>query len=218
MIAQPGRRDDDAHELGYRSATTIIAPWPRALLKPGHLAAMKEKTVFTGGISRFEGRMEAPRLPVEARGPDVVLLGGRGGSGVSAATIAEATTSSGHRWRVLGATPDDSWSADPWTDLISARVVVSWAGQNSIADVAAAGAAAVIVPQERPFYEQRETARAVKSAGLAIVATQWPAADAWPELINRAARLRPDWSGWKVKGAAARAAAAIDETGRGVRR
>ena len=217
LIAQPGRRDDAAHELGYRAATTIVAPWPRALLNPPHLAAVKDKTIFTGGISRFEGRARTVRPPADRSDGNVVMLGSRGGSGVPAAAIADAMASSGRRWRVLGATPDDAWSADPWDELTAAGVVVAWAGQNSIADLAAAGAAAVIVPQDRPFGEQVETALAVERAGLAIVKTEWPPADAWPELIDRAIRLRPDWSRWEVHGAAARAAATIDATARGRR-
>ncbi|MET0830409.1 MAG: hypothetical protein ABWY26_12855 [Microbacterium sp.] len=215
VIAQPGRRNDAAHELGYRSATTIVAPWPGALLRPPHLAKVKEKTVFTGGISRFDGRERAPRSEHPAADGNVVLLGSRGGSAVSGSAIAAAMASSGSRWRVLGATPDGGWTADPWDELASAGVVVGWAGQNSIADIAAADASAVIVPQERPFAEQLETALAVDRAGLAVVATAWPPAEAWPELIERAAHLQPDWSRWEVRGAAARAAAAIDATARG---
>ena len=214
VIAQPGRRNDAAHELGYRAATTIVAPWPVALLDPPHLATVKEKTVFTGGISRFDGRDRPPRAQQRAADRNVVLLGGRGGSTVSASAIADAMASSGSVWRLLGATSDDSWSADPWDDLTTADVVVGWAGQNSIADIAAADASAVIVPQERPFAEQLETALAVDRAGLAVVATTWPTSDAWPELIERAALLQPDWSRWEVRGAAARAAAAIDATAR----
>ena len=175
---------------------------------------MKGKTVFTGGISRFDGRRRVSRSEQPAAERNVVLLGSRGGSGVPASAIADAMTSSGNAWRRLGATPDDPWSADPWDDLTSAGVVVGWAGQNSIADIAAAGASAVIVPQERPFAEQLETALAVDRAGLAVVAATWPSADAWPELIERAAHLQPDWSLWEVRGAAARAAAAIDATAR----
>ncbi len=217
LIAQPGRRNDAAHELGYRAATTIVAPWPVALLNPPHLATVKEKTVFTGGISRFDGRDRAPRSEQQATDRNVVLLGSRGGSAVSESAIADAIASSGSPWRVLGATPDGTWAADPWDDLTSAGVVVGWAGQNSIADIAAAGAPAVIVPQERPFAEQLETALAVDRAGLAVVATTWPSADAWPELIERAAHLQPDWSRGEVRGAAARAAAAIDATARSCR-
>jgi len=217
VFAQPGRRDDAAHRIGYRAATTIIAPWPRALLRPAHLEDMRDKTVYTGGISRFEDRadFDPPRAPHPRR--DVVLLGGRGGADVTASAIADAAASSGHRWRNLGATPDATWSTDPWTDLTSARVVVSWAGQNSIADLAAADAAAVVIPQQRPFAEQLEMASALDRAGLAVVATEWPPAAEWQELIDRATNLRPDWSQWGVPGAAVRAADAIYRTAMGVR-
>ena len=123
-----------------------------ALLNPPHLAAVKDKTVFTGGISRFDGRDRPPRGSAAGSSDrNVVLLGSRGGSTVSASAIADAMASSGSAWRLLGATPDDAWSADPWDDLTTAGVVVGWAGQNSIADIAAAGASAVIVPQEQAF-------------------------------------------------------------------
>ena len=217
VIAQPGRREDPAHQLGYQSATTILAPWPRALLQPTCLDGVAHKTVYTGGISRFEDRMPPSASPARADRLDVVLLGGRGGSSASPTAVAEAAASSGYRWRNLGGTSDAEWSIDPWEDLLSARVVVAWAGQNSVADLAAASAAAVVIPQERPFAEQRETALALESAGLAVVATEWPENDAWPELIDRAAQLRADWSHWQVAGAAARAADAIEATARGRR-
>ena len=97
VIAQPGRRNDAAHELGYRAATTIVAPWPVARPNPPHLATVKEKTVFTGGISRFDGRDRPPRAQQRAADRNVVLLGSRGGSTVSASAIADAMTSSGSR-------------------------------------------------------------------------------------------------------------------------
>ncbi len=212
VIAQPGQRDDAAHQLGYRTATTIVAPWPRALLQPAHLDRVADKTVYTGGISRYEHRMRPSAALAGAERRDVILLGGRGGSNASSVAVDEAAAASGYRWRILGATPDAAWSSDPWEDLLSARVVVAWAGQNSIADLAAANAAAVIIPQDRPFDEQLDTARAVDRAGLAVVATRWPATDAWPQLLARADGLRPDWSQWQVAGAAARAAAAIETT------
>lgn len=217
VVAQPGRRDDRTHALGYRSATTILAPWPDALLQPAHLHEWSAKTVYTGGISRFEDRMPVSpsREPLD-RG-DVVLLGGRGGGGASPTAVDEAAISTGCRWRNLGGSPGAGWSEDPWSDLISARVVVAWAGQNSVADLAAASAAAVVIPQERPFAEQRETARALERAGLAIVSSHWPSSDSWPDLIDAATALRADWSGWQVAGAAARAADVIDATARGCR-
>ncbi|SDH57022.1 glycosyltransferase [Microbacterium pygmaeum] len=216
LIAQPGARDDSAHHLAFQAATTIVAPWPRSLLEPAHLAAFGNKTVYTGGISRYEARLATPP-PTSPRGDDIVVLGGAGGSAVSGGDIASAAQATGRRWHDLGATPDATWSADPWGELTTAGAVVSWAGQNAIADLAAAETPAIVIPQERPFAEQRETARALEQAGLAIVIPEWPERSAWSSLIERATNLRPDWDRWEVRGAAARAARAICETAGGCR-
>ena len=61
LIAQPGLRDDAAHQLGFRAATRIVAPWPQALLQPAHLAEVAHKTFYTGGISRYEDRIHRAR-------------------------------------------------------------------------------------------------------------------------------------------------------------
>lgn len=220
VMTQPGVRDDDAHRLAFRAATTIIAPWPYELLAPAHLVDLSAKTVYTGGISRFEGRQDASSKRDSTRGDaaqNVVLLGGRGGSGVTDDDAAAAAAATGDHWRNLGGTRGASWSADPWKELSTADVVVAWAGQNSVADLAAAGARAIVIPQDRPFDEQRDTAHALEHAGLAVTAAAWPAASEWPALIARAARLQPDWTRWQVTGAAARAAEAIAETAQGRR-
>lgn len=207
-VAQPGIRDDRPHRLGFAAASAILAPWPEGMLALPHLDAVRDRVIHIGGISRFERR---PAVEPAAR-EGVLLLTGRGGSVVTDEAVAEASAVSaeaGRTWSVLGATPGSGWVEDPWEAVSSAEIVVSWAGQNSIADLAAAGAAAVVVPQPRPFDEQLTTARALESAGLAVVADEWPAAADWPALLDRAAALQPDWSRWEVDGASARAAGAI---------
>jgi hypothetical protein len=198
VIAQPGARDDEPHALAYRAATRIVAPWPRAAMTPRHLRSVEDKLVFVGGISRFDGREPHPR------GRSIVLLAGQGGSNVSDAEVADAAGAD--EWVLLGR---GEWRQDPWPAIASADVVVSWAGQNAVADIAAAGARAVVIPQERPFDEQRATAAALERAGLAVVEPVWPAAERWLEVLERARSLRPDWGQWDTAGAALRAATAI---------
>lgn len=210
LMAQPGERTDVPHQLAFGAADRIIAPWPRDLLQPASLAPFWEKTVFTGGISRFDGRVRAPR---KVLAEDVLFLGGRGGQDVSERDVEAAIAASGRRWRVLGG-PSGGWSDDPWEVLAAAPVVVSWAGQNAVADLAAADARAVVLPQPRPFDEQRATADALGRAGLAVVADRWPSADEWPDLLARASALQPDWSRWGTAGAARRAAQAIEAVAR----
>jgi predicted glycosyltransferase len=206
VMAQPGHRDDGPHALAFRAASTIIAPWPRGVLDLEHLRPVQDKVVYTGGISRFEGR---ERSAADAGRDGVLLLAGAGGSAVSARAVEEAVSASGRSWTSLGTGTGSTWSDDPWDALCRAAVVVSWAGQNAIADLAASGARAVVVPQERPFDEQVSTARALEAEGLAVVRRAWPEPSDWSKLLEEAAELDPAWSRWRVTGAARRAAEAI---------
>ncbi|MFS0714033.1 hypothetical protein ABC195_09115 [Microbacterium sp. 2P01SA-2] len=205
IVTQPGDRIDEPHRLAFAAAQRIIAPWPQELYAPQHLTSLGDRVEFVGGISRFAGRARS----AQPRGDEIVLLGGGGGSDVSAADIAAAESASGRRWRVLGA-GSGAWTADPWEELTTASVVVSWCGQNAVADLAAAAAPAVVIPQERPFDEQRATATALDRSGLAVAVAEWPEAARWPGLLAQAsARGGDGWAAWRTEGAAQRAAAVI---------
>ena len=217
LFSQPGDRDDDPHALVERVASAIVAPWPRDLMEPAHLAARRDVVVHTGGISRHDGR-PAPTAPGPARPADVtrvLVLAGGGGHDVTARDVEEARLATpGTHWTVLGIDGVDGEPAvvvdDPWVALHNADVVVTWAGQNAIADVAAAGARAIVVPQARPFDEQDATASALDRAGLAVVEPVWPTPARWPGVIARALDLDPDWSRWRTVGAARRAADVVE--------
>lgn len=200
-LAMPGERPDAAHQLGYRQADAIIAAWPDWVAVPAHLRGHEDRLHPVGGISRFCG--PAPSGP----GHDVVVLSGRGG-----------TDWSEEQWeQVKAACPDreflflgrDTFVEDPMPHLSSANVVVSAAGQNSIADIAHAGAKAVILPQRRPFAEQHASASLLDAAGLAVVVPSFPAAGEWPDLLTRAESLDSTWGRWQTAGAASRAADVI---------
>ncbi|WP_234807565.1 glycosyltransferase [Mycolicibacterium bacteremicum] len=208
VVALPGTRTDAPHELVHTLADRIIAGWPRELREPEWLRPHDHKTVYVGGISRFDGR---PAPSPGATG-NVVVLSGAGGAdevAVSGAGSAEWTWLGGRRGQ---------WTADPWPQLADAEVVITHAGQNSIADVAAARRPAIVIPQRRPYDEQRTTATVLDAHGLAVVAPDWPAEDRWPALLRRARDIDTDrWRRWRVRGAADRAATAIEETARSCR-
>ena len=202
-MAMPGKRDDSAHRLGYDIAEAILAPWPRAAGPLWHPAgADQDKTTFLGAVSRF--------APVRRPGPpsnQVVVLNGTGGAGASPADVraaAEATPE--WEWVHLDRA-HGRWVEDPWPLLCSASVVVTHAGQNAIAEIAAARRPAIVIPQERPFAEQAVMGRAL--AGLrgvpAVLRPEWPTPEHWPDLLTQASRL--DGSAWTIwndgRGAAA---------------
>ncbi|MFF3225606.1 glycosyltransferase [Nocardia suismassiliense] len=203
----PGTRTDAPHELVHRIADGLIAAWPRALYEPRWLRAYTHKTHYIGGISRYAGRSPLPRHGGAGR-PTVLVLAGAGGSSFTPAMIhACAGRHPQYRWRTAGI---DDWVDDLWPRLCAADVVISHAGQGTVADIAAAGKSAILIPADRPFGEQHDTATALAEAGMAVAVEACPAVDEWPELIEAARRLDTGrWRRWDTCGAAGRAAAVI---------
>lgn len=205
VMAMPGERDDPVHALGYDIADTIVAPWADEVYRPQWLARHAPRTHYVGVISRFAGT--APAAAKET--PTGLLLAGAGGSAIPNDALHQLRCAAPeYRWIAAGGAA--GWVDELWPLLSGADVVVTHAGQNAIADVAAAGVAAVVIPQCRPFAEQHATATALAEAGVAVTAPRWPRPDEWPHLIAAARAL--DTAGWRQlrgQGAAARAAAVI---------
>ncbi|HEV7651536.1 MAG TPA: glycosyltransferase [Actinophytocola sp.] len=202
VAAMRGDRTDPAHELGYALAHELMAPWPAAFADPGR--RWSAKTRHVGAFSRFDDRIPT-KAPAGRR--RVVVLWGAGGTDL---TVHPPPATPGWDWDWLG-TPGH-WTPDPWSALCSADVVVTHAGQNAIAEVAAARRPAVVLPQQRPFGEQAATADVLARAGLAVVRHTWPAPAEWPAVLAEAAELGGDrWAEWSPGDGAQRAAHMIDE-------
>lgn len=205
-LAMPGAREDAPHQLAYRQADAIVAGWPTWADTPAHLEEHADRFHPVGGISRFEATDYSLSSSAETR-KRVVVLAGRGGdewNTESWAAVQRACPD--YRFVFLGGT---THVADPMPYLLSADVVIAAAGQNSVADIAVAGARAILLPQERPFGEQSATASLIDAVGLAIVAPTFPSPEQWPHLLAQAAAMDPHWDAWQVQGSAGRAAEVI---------
>jgi hypothetical protein len=208
LMAMPGVRDDRAHLLAYEMADLLLAPWPQDAAN-GWSTRWRDKTRHVGAISRFDGRSR-PKSPASSsrRG---VLLAGSGGSSLTEDYLRDMVVATpGWSWTVAAAgqrlTDDELWKA-----LCGADVVVTHAGQNAVADVAAARVPAVVVAEPRPFDEQVGTVRALQADGTAVALRSWPPVDEWPALLTRAQALGGDrWERWSTGGGAAQAARILD--------
>ncbi|TFV91068.1 glycosyltransferase [Blastococcus sp. CT_GayMR16] len=206
MTALPGDRSDAAHQLGYSVADAILAAWPSDLgAMDRDLHRWADRTHHVGGLSRFAGR--STTAPPRAR-RRVLVLQGSGGTSIRQADIGAAAAATPEwDWHRLG---PGAWSEDPWPELCAADVVVTHAGLGALADVAAAGRPAVVIPEDRPHDEQRATARALADAGPVVTSGHWPEDHQWPDLLARALVVGGSgWQRWRTDGAAERAARVI---------
>jgi Glycosyltransferase family 28 C-terminal domain len=208
LVALPGRRTDDAHTLAFRIASVIVAAWPDWASPMTAAEPWSAKLHPVGALSRFDGRSPSPPPSADASGRRrrVLVLGGSGGSALTPGQVAEAAGAThGWDWRTLGG--PGGWEPDPWPALASADVVVTHAGQNALAEVAAARRPAIVIPERRPYEEQHCTARELGKAGLALVEPRWPHPDRWPRLLEKAVRRGGDgWVRWNDGRGADRAA------------
>lgn len=207
VMAMRGDRTDRAHASAYDLATALLAPWPAGTSEPWQQSWL-DKTWHVGALSRYDGRATAAAPGAR----QVAVLWGRGGSKVTLADVEGAGRSTaGWTWQPSGL-PGAPWMADTWQLLQEADVVVTHAGQNALAEVAAARRPAVILPQDRPFGEQQANAAALSRAGVGLVRRSWPAPLEWPGLLEQATELDPSaWERWSDGHGSERAAARLDE-------
>lgn len=210
-VVLPGRRDDAAHRLALDVSDLLVGAWPAeatAAMLPGLPAEVHARVHGVGALSRH---------PVAQRSPQprtVTFLGGAGGHDLAPDALDELLD------RARAATPRWTWEvAGPgrWHDDVAgllerSSVVVTHAGQNALAEVAAARRPAVVVPQARPHEEQLTSAAALAAGGWPVTVLPALPDEGWPDLLEQVARHDASaWRGWCDGGAAGRFAALLRE-------
>jgi hypothetical protein len=212
-VVLPGERSDAAHLLGYRISEALVAAWPERARSAatGIPDDIERRIEYVGGLSR----VEISDMPTPAAGPRrVTVLSGVGGTTRRPGQLDSARREArGWAWTVLALPPLGTWASDPAPALRGSDVVITHAGQNAIAEVAAVRRPAIVLPEPRPFGEQQATARA-------LVAGQWPATvlqvwprTGWPRLLEETrSKDGGSWAGWCDGTAAQRFARIIERT------
>ncbi|WP_134741925.1 glycosyltransferase [Nocardioides sp. 503] len=216
-VVQPGRRSDGPHLLGFDVSDALVGLWPSSSgdMLPGVPERVRERVVPLGALSRHPVAPERPRAPGP---PRVTFLAGSGGPGLPEALLASTRRQTPDwEWTVLGGAGTRTWSEDPRRAIEDADVVVTHAGQNALAEVAAARRPAVVVPEDRPFDEQLTTGAVLAEGWPAVVLPRLPR-DGWPALLDRARSLDGrGWGRWCDGRAAERFAGVVEDVASGQR-
>ena len=183
-VAGPGERGDAAHRLGFDVSDAIIGCWPP---EAAGMCVAYLRRCWTGCTpSEPSPGSRSPSLGRDDR----VRAGWR------CSPVPAVTRSSGGPRVARKETPQWDWTVlDPelgsWVDapydaLLDADVVVTHAGQNALAEVAASRTPAVVVPRPRPHHEQEVTAEVLWHGGWpAVVIDAWPR-QGWAERLEHA--------------------------------
>ncbi|GAA3670924.1 hypothetical protein EU513_08075 [Yimella sp. RIT 621] len=203
-IVMPGVRSDRPHVMAYDLADLLIGLWPAGAHEVS--PSIADRIVNVGGVSRFDGE----RSPdVEVQSGRVLVVCGGGGISLTDNDIQQAAAATGWDWVARGG--DWPASEDLWRELAEADVVVTFAGQNAVAEVAAARKPAVVVATERPHDEQLATVGALRRLGIVPAVDDWPSSGEWPALLRQARTQGGDaWSRWSTGHGAQDFAAAVE--------
>lgn len=202
----PGLRDDAAHVLGADVADALLAFWPAEATGMVGPPGLEARVTAVGGLARYDVADPGPR---RAGPPRATYLAGSGGHELDPAVLADAQRQAPEWvWTVLGGTAP--WVDDPHAAIADADVVVTHAGQNALAEVAALRRPCVVVPQDRPHDEQRTTAGVLAAGPWPAIAREAFPTSGWAALLEEARGLDGSgWSSWCDGGAAARAATVV---------
>lgn len=202
IVRQNGLRDDLPHQAAFQSSSGLLAPYPAMLEDETTPDWVRTKTYYAGGFSRYGQReltTEAARAQVGMRlhRNHVVVMNGLGGEGNPMDSIVGAArTCPQWDWWVVGPTVGEQSDTpanimvvgrveDTFPYLRGADVVVGSAGNNTVMEVATAGTPYICIPEDRPFQEQREKAKALDRIGAACVLPSWPEPDDWEPLLEQ---------------------------------
>ncbi|SMP75485.1 Predicted glycosyl transferase [Neorhodopirellula lusitana] len=201
VMRQHGDRNDDAHQIAYHAAHSLLAPFPERMEDDITPDWVRDKTVYLDGFCRHSEPTCETSMSFES--PTIAVMFGRGGTDLTVEQLCEAARSiPDHQWIVIGKDAPAAhplptnlqfvgWIQDPVAYLTAADLVVTAAGHNSVMEVGHSGCRFIAVAQDRPFEEQTRKARILDREGLAVGVESWPSAEQWPTLVARAKHLDP---------------------------
>ena len=146
------------HDAGLRERMACLAQW---VAENSPAAAVVDVSVEVATLLRLLGvpvivvampghRVDSPHQMVYQLADHIVapwplVLHGTGGSALRLDMVADCRQHHPeYQWRTLGVA-GGPWVDDPWPTICAADVIIAHAGQNSIADIAAAQKPAIII-------------------------------------------------------------------------
>ncbi len=198
----PGTRTDTPHKVGYEVADALFAYYPKSFEDPAHLAQYGSKSHYlpTPPSARYlpgSSQNSTPDTSASSM-PRRVAVQTSLGASLSLTEIANAAALTPNwSWNVLGSVHRDTQKIPqnlclhgtvphPEYWMSKADVIVTSTGHNAVVAAAVCRKPVVLIPEERPFDEQRSYAHMLCRATGYPMVDSWNAAADWNTILDQA--------------------------------
>ncbi|MFN0257308.1 glycosyltransferase [Pedobacter ureilyticus] len=202
-VRQHGIRNDEPHLIAYANALGLLAPYGSELHSREEDWLYK-KTFFSGGFSRFRKSDETP-----SSGRVVSVLIGNGGTSIDQRLVRHLTsTCPDWHFHIIGLlTGEDTRSEHenvtyhgnnyaPEALLKNSTIILGNAGHNTVMEIASLNRHLIVIPEDRPFQEQRIKSRQLAKMGFATEVDPSMVYEVdWKNLFEELLLKMPNWGG-----------------------
>ena len=194
LVHLPGKVTNDptqvfAHEL----ADHIVAHFPSSLEQEYYPFA--SKTYYSGYISQYAG-CELKSSDLSDINNITILLGY---DNYDESVLKNITKDQKTKFTIVGNKRDYDLDKNcrllglvkNIREAISGEVVISAAGQNTVAELLSLGKRLILLPEPRPYDEQVVHAEVLANQNVALLAQETFSAEQWQEMLHRAKIFTP---------------------------
>lgn len=220
VMRQHGLRDDLPHLMAYQSAECLLAPFSSSIA-PLSEKWVEEKTIYTGGFSRFSQIKSNAEIPHH-----VAVIVGSGGTSINTSFLEFLAISVPdfyfHIIGKIGGKPIEHAHIkyhghldEPKEVVDQCSMVIGNTGHNTVMEMASLNKRFIGIPEARPFDEQVDKANAISSIpGVCIVLPESLYDTDWNYIITEMENAVPNWKDVIAESALEDAANAIIAVGK----
>jgi UDP-N-acetylglucosamine:LPS N-acetylglucosamine transferase len=194
LVHLPGNvMNDPTQVFAHELADQIVAHFPAFLEQPDY--RFTSKTYYSGYLSQYAGYKSTPSEQFDNL-PVTILLGY---DNYDVSVLKNITEDQNTQFTIIGNKQNYDLNKNciqlgPVKDIseaITGDIVISAAGQNTIAELLSLGKRLILLPEPRPYAEQAVHAQVLADQKVALLAQESCSAEQWQNVIQKGKTFIP---------------------------
>jgi len=194
LVHLPGNfMNDPTQVFAHELADHIVAHFPSFLEQENYQFAYK--TFYSGYISKYAGSSVKQSNCSDTHNITIIL----GYDNYDVSVLKNITKDQNIQFTIIGNKRDYDLDqncillglVDDVSEAIAGEVVISAAGQNTIAELLSLGKRLILLPEPRPYDEQAVHASVLANQHVALLAQETFSAEQWQDVLQKAKVFTP---------------------------